>query len=48
MIENFYMVLAEETKDQMVYGKSFQYCQSAAEELFRVDRVNELQVILDK
>ena len=25
------------------FGKSFQYCHAAAEELFRVDKVNELQ-----
>ena len=43
MIEQLYLDLAEETKDQMIYGKLFQACKSAAEELFRVDRVNELQ-----
>ena len=39
MIENFYMVLAEESNDQMIYGKLFQACQAAVEELFREDRV---------
>jgi len=43
MIENLYLDLTEETKDQMIYGKLFQDCKSAAEELFRADRVNELQ-----
>ena len=42
MIENFYMVLAEETNDTKIYGKLFITCQVATEELFRADRVNEL------
>ena len=40
MIENLYLDLTEETK---IYGKLFQACKAAAEELFRVDRVNELK-----
>ena len=40
MIENLYLDLTEETK---IFGKLFQACSAAAEELFRVDRVNELQ-----
>ena len=43
MIEQLYLDLAEETNDQKFYGKLFQDCQAAAEELFRVDRVNELK-----
>ena len=43
MIENFYMILAEETKDQMIYGKLFQVCKSAAEELLGEERWNEFQ-----
>ena len=42
MIEQLYLDLTEETKDQMIYGKLFQDCQAATEELFRADRVNEL------
>ena len=43
MIEQLYLDLAEETSDQMIYGKLFQDCKAEAEELFRVDKVNELQ-----
>ena len=38
MIEQLYMVLAEETKDQMIYGKLFITCQATAEDLFRRGR----------
>ena len=41
MMEQLYFDLAEETKDQMIYGKLFQDCQEAAEELSRANRVNE-------
>ena len=41
MIEQLYMVLAEETKDQMIYGKLFQSCKAAAKVLFREDGVVE-------
>ena len=40
MIEQLYLDLTEETK---IFGKLFQACKAAAEELFRTDRVNELQ-----
>ena len=43
MIEQLYLDLAEETSDLKIYGKLFQTCHAAAEELFRADRVNELQ-----
>ena len=43
MIEQLYLDLTEETKDQMIYGKLLQACQTAAEDLSRVDRVNEIQ-----
>ena len=39
MIDRLYLDLAEETSDLKIYGKLFQACKSAAEELFRVDRV---------
>ena len=39
MIEQLYLDLAEETSDLKIYGKLFQDCQAAAEELFREDRV---------
>ena len=42
MIEQLYLDLAEETSDLKIYGKLLQACKSAAEELFREDRVNEL------
>ena len=42
MIEQLYFDLAEETKDQMIYGKLFQVCKVTAEELSRADRVNEI------
>ena len=42
MIENLYLDLAEETSDLKIYGKLFQACQAATEELFRADRVNDL------
>ena len=44
MIEQLYLDLAEETNDQKFYGKLFQDCHAAAEELFRVDRMNELHL----
>ena len=43
MIEQLYLDLTEETNETKIYGKLFQDCQAAAEELFRTDRVNELQ-----
>ena len=43
MIEQLYLDLAEETNDQKFYGKLFQACQAAMEELFRADGVNDLQ-----
>ena len=43
MIEQLYLYLTEETNDLKIYGKLFQACQAAAEELFREDRGNELQ-----
>ena len=43
MIDRLYLDLAEETSDLKIYGKLLQACQTAAEELFRVDNVNELQ-----
>ena len=43
MIEQLYLDLTEETSDLKIYGKLLQACKAAAEELFRVDRVNELQ-----
>ena len=43
MIEQLYLDLAEETSDLKIYGKLFQACQTAAEELFREERGNELQ-----
>ena len=42
MIDRLYLDLAEESNDTIIYGKLFQACQAAAEELFRADRVNEL------
>ena len=42
MIDRLYLDLAEETSDLKIYGKLLQACKSAAEELFREDRVNEL------
>ena len=43
MIEQLYFDLAEETKDQMIYGKSFQACKEAAVELLGEESLNELQ-----
>ena len=43
MIDRLYLDLAEETSDLKIYGKLLQACKAAAEELFRVDRVNDLQ-----
>jgi len=43
MIDRLYLDLAEETSDLKIYGKLFQACQAAAEELFREERGNELQ-----
>ena len=40
MIEQLYFDLAEESNDTIIYGKLFQDCKAAAEELFRADRVN--------
>ena len=45
MIENLYLDLTEETK---IYGKLFQDSKAATEELFREDRVNEIQRNLRK
>ena len=42
MIDRLYLDLAEETSDLKIYGKLLQACKSAAEELSRADRVNEL------
>jgi len=42
MIEQLYLDLTEETNDTIIYGKLFQDCQAAAEEIFREDRENEL------
>ena len=43
MIDRLYLDLAEETSDLKIYGKLFQACQAAAEELLGEDSVNELQ-----
>ena len=43
MIDRLYLDLAEETSDLKIYGKLYQACKSAAEELFREERGNELQ-----
>ena len=43
MIDRLYLDLAEETSDLKIYGKLLQACKAAAEELFRADKVNELQ-----
>ena len=43
MIDRLYLDLAEATSDLKIYGKLFQACQAAAEELFREERGNELQ-----
>ena len=40
MIEQLYWDLTEETK---IFRKLFQACKAVVEELFLVDRVNELQ-----
>ena len=43
MIEQLYLDLTEETNDKKIYGKLFQACKSAAEELFQAaNSVNEL------
>jgi len=42
MIDRLYLDLAEETSDLKIYGKLFQDCQAAAEELFREESGNEL------
>ena len=44
MIEQLYLDLTEETSDLKIYGKLLQACKAATEELFRVDRVNELHL----
>ena len=41
MIEQLYLDLAEETNETKIYGKLFQDCKAAAEELFRVKKVIE-------
>ena len=41
MIDRLYLDLAEESNDTIIYGKLFQACQAAAEELSRADRVVE-------
>ena len=43
MIDRLYLDLAEETNDQKIYGKLFQSCKAAAEELLGEESVNELQ-----
>ena len=43
MIDRLYLDLAEEKSDLKIYGKLFQACQAAAEELFGEGSGNELQ-----
>ena len=43
MIEQLYFDLAEESNDTIIYGKHFQECKAAAEELLGAERGNELQ-----
>ena len=43
MIDRLYLDLAEEKSDLKIYGKLLQACHAAVKELYRADRVNELQ-----
>ena len=42
MIEQLYLDLTEETNDTIIYGKLFQDCKAAEEELFQADLLNEI------